>query len=89
MDCKCTNHLDRLCYICVNVILPGRLAKITDFVKSAYHAYSRVKLGDQDKSFVPLVSCKTYVENLHDWRNKKKEKYAIRYSYSVERVKIM
>ena len=85
MDRKCTNHPDRFCYICGNVILPDCLAKITDFVKKAYHAYFGVKLGDQDKLFVPLVSWKTGVENLRDWRDKKKGKYAIRCSYGVER----
>ena len=63
MDRKRTNHPDRFCYICGNVILPGRLAKITDFVKKAYHTYFGVKLGDQEKSFPPHVSCKTCVEN--------------------------
>ena len=73
MDRKCTNHPDRFCYICGNVILPGCLAKITDFVKKAYHAYFGVKLGDQDKLFIPHVSCKIGVENLRDWRDKKRK----------------
>ena len=38
MDCKCPNDPDRFCYICGNVILPGRVAKVTDFVKKVYHA---------------------------------------------------
>ena len=38
MDRKCTNHPDKFFYICGNVIFPGRLANITDFVKKAYHA---------------------------------------------------
>ena len=83
MDRKCTNHPDRFCHICGNVILPGRLAKITDFVKKAYHAYFGVKLGDQGKPFAPHVSYKTCVENLIG--EIKKEKYAIRCSYGVER----
>ena len=73
MERKCTNHPDRFCYICGNVILPRRLANITDFVKKAYHAYFGVKLGDQDKPFAPHVSCKTCVENLRDWSNKKRK----------------
>ena len=59
---KCTNHPDRFCYICGNVILSGRLAKITDFVKKAYRGYFGVKLGDQDKPFAPHVSCKICCE---------------------------
>ena len=61
MDCKCANHPDRFCYICCNVILPGRLAKITDFVKKAYHDYFGVKLGDQDKPFAVHVSWRTFM----------------------------
>ena len=69
MDRKCRNHPDRFCYICGNMILPGRVAKITDFVKKAYHGYFGVKLGDQDRAFASHVSCKTCVENLRDWEN--------------------
>ena len=73
MDCKCPNDPDRFCYICGNVILPGRVAKVTDFVKKVYHAYFGVKLADQDKPFAPHVSCKTCVENLRDWRDRKRK----------------
>lgn len=73
MDRKCKNHPNRFCYICGHVVLPDRQAKITDFVKKAYHAYFGVKLGDQDKPFAPHICCKTCVENLRDWRNKKRK----------------
>ena len=43
------------------------------FVKKAYQAYFGVKLGDQDKLFAPHICCKTSVENLRDWRNKKRK----------------
>ena len=89
MDRKCTNHPDRLCYICCNVILPGRLAKITDFVKKTYHAYFGVKFGDQDKPFAPHVSCKTCVENLRDLRDKKGKVCHSLFLWCGERVKIM
>ena len=72
MDRKCKSHPHRFSYICGNVILPGRVAKITAFVKKAYHCYFGVKLGDQDKAFAPHVSCKTCVENLRDWENEKR-----------------
>ena len=77
MDRTCKNHLNRFCYICGHVVLPDRQAKITDFVIKAYQAYFGVKLGDQDKPFAPHICCKTCVENLRDWRNRKKEEYAI------------
>ena len=49
---------DRFCYICGNVVLPKRQAKIIDFVKKAYCDYFRVKLGDQDTLFITHVCCK-------------------------------
>ena len=71
MDRKCRNHPDRYCYKCGNVILPGHVAKMTDFVKKAYHGYFGVQLRDQDKAFASHVSCKTCVESLRDWENGK------------------
>ena len=52
------------------MVLPNRQTKTTDFVKKTYDDYFGVKLGDQDKPFVPLVCCKTCMENLRDWRNR-------------------
>ena len=86
---KCTNHPDRFCYICGNVILSGRLAKITDFVKKAYRGYFGVKLGDQDKAFAPHVSCKICVVNLRDWRDRKGKVCHSLFLWCGERVKIM
>ena len=68
MDRKCKNIPDRLCYICGNVILFNCQPKITDFVNNAYRDYFEVKL-DQDKPFASHDCCKTYMENLRDWRN--------------------
>ena len=73
MNHKCKNNPDRFCYICGNVVLPNRQAKITDFVKKAYRSYFGIKLGDQDKPFAPHVCCKTCVENLRHWRNGKRK----------------
>ena len=66
MDRICTNHLDRFCYICGNVVLPGRLAIITDFVKRVYHPYFGVKFEDQEKPFAPHVSCDEKSEKISD-----------------------
>ena len=71
MGHKSKNNPDRFCYICGNVVLSNRQAKITGFVKKAYHNYFGVKIGDKDKPFAPSVCCKIYVENLWDWRNGK------------------
>ena len=73
MDCKCKNNPDRFYYICGNVVLPNRQAKITDFEKKAYHNYFGVKLEYQDKPFAPHICCKTCAENLSDWRNGKRK----------------
>ena len=73
MDRKCRNNPDKFCYICCNVILPNRQAKITEFVKKSYRDYFEVKLGKQYKPFAPHVCCKTSVENLRDRRNGEKK----------------
>ena len=68
---KCENDPNRFCYICGKVTLSSRQTKITHFVKQAYYAYFGVKLGDQDKPFAPHMCCKTYVESLRLWTQRK------------------
>ena len=53
------------------MVLPNRQAKITNFVKKAYHDYFGVKTTGL--GFAPHVCCKTCVEKLRDWRNLKKK----------------
>ena len=69
MDCKCKNNHDRIYFICSNVALPNHRAKITDFVKKAYHNYFGVKVGDQDTPFGLHVYCKTCgeLEGFEEW----------------------
>ena len=55
------------------MVLIDYQAKDTNLVKKAYQAYSGVELGDQDKLFAPHICCKACVENLLDWRNKKRK----------------
>ena len=73
MNRTCKNHPNRFCYICGHVVLSDCQAKVRDFVKKAYQAYFGVKPGDQDKPFAPHIYCKTCVENVQDWRNKKRK----------------
>ena len=40
---------------------------ISEFVKRAYLAYFKLKMGDQDKSWVPYNVCKPCVEDLRQW----------------------
>ena len=37
IDSKSKNNPDKFCYISSNVVLPNCQAKLTDFVKKAYH----------------------------------------------------
>lgn len=73
MNRKCINDPNRFCYICGQVTLSDRQSPITNFVKKSYHAYFGVKLGDQDKAFAPHICCKTCVEGLRRWTNKKQQ----------------
>ncbi|KAK2710064.1 hypothetical protein QYM36_013663 [Artemia franciscana] len=47
--------------------LPVDRRNITGFVKHAHEAYFEVKLGDQDKSWIPCTVCKTCLEYLWQW----------------------
>ena len=49
----------------------GQACAISDFVKRNYHAYFGLKLGDQDKTFAPHLACKSCVEALRHWANKR------------------
>src|SRR5215469_7065150 len=64
---SCRNNPDVFCYICGEYTLSGDRKNITRFVKRAYDAYFKVKLGDQDKSWAPHTVCKTCVEYLRRW----------------------
>ena len=67
---SCVNDPDVFCYICGKCTLENNRKLITDFVKQAYLAYFKVKLGDQDKSWVPHIVCKTCIEHLRQWTKK-------------------
>ena len=64
---SCKNHPDCFCYICGEWKTVDNRKSITNFVRKAYCAYFGIKLGDQDKSWAPLVVCKTCVEYLRQW----------------------
>ncbi|XP_076031279.1 uncharacterized protein LOC143019501 isoform X2 [Oratosquilla oratoria] len=42
-------------------------SKITQFVKSYYHAYCGIRIGDQDQTFASLTCCRTCAESLRSW----------------------
>uniref|UniRef100_A0AAV2M7A1 Uncharacterized protein n=1 Tax=Knipowitschia caucasica TaxID=637954 RepID=A0AAV2M7A1_KNICA len=64
---SCRNDPDVFCYICGDYTLSVDRKNITGFVKHAYEAYFKVKLGHQDKSWEPHTVCKTCVEYLWRW----------------------
>ncbi|KAL7639433.1 UNVERIFIED_CONTAM: hypothetical protein RMT77_009934 [Armadillidium vulgare] len=70
MDRKCKNNPNKFCYICGKVTFTDQIP-ITNFVKKSYHAYFGINLRDKDKAFAPNTCCKTCVENLRRWVNKK------------------
>ena len=58
---SCVNDPNVFCYIYGEYTLEHNRKLITDFVKQAYLAYFKVKLGDQDKSWAPPYC----LQNLH------------------------
>ena len=70
---KCKLNPNVFCYICGSFTVSKRRQGITEFVKKAYLAYFRVKLGDQDKNWPPHQVCRTCVENLRQWTKQKRK----------------
>ena len=71
---KCFNSPDIFFYICGFSTAKPQMQNITGFVNRAYHAYFKVKLGYQDKSWAPHKVYKSCVELLRSW-TKGKEKH--------------
>ena len=61
---KCRLNPNVFCYICGSFTVSKQRQGITDFVKKAYLSYFGVKIGYQDKNWVPHQVCRTCVENL-------------------------
>lgn len=62
----CHDDPDVFCYICDNCMAKHRF-NIGGFTRKAYQAYSGVKVGDQDKSWVPHKVCKNCTETFRLW----------------------
>ena len=54
----CCNDPVSFYYICGEYIVKGHKTSITDFVRKIYHAYFRVKVGDQDNLWFHMLSAK-------------------------------
>ena len=61
------NDPNWFCCICDKVTMTDQHSKITQFVKSFYHAYFGIRIRVQDKNFVPQTYCRTCVESLRRW----------------------
>ena len=70
---SCLNDPDVFCYICGQYTLKPNRNHVTSFIKRAYLAYFGVKLGDQDKPWVPHIVCKTCTEHLRQWTQGKRK----------------
>ena len=70
---RCVNDPDVFCYMYGEYTLEHNRKAISDFVKQAYLAYFKVKLGDQNKSLAPHIVCKTCIEHLQQWTNHKRK----------------
>ena len=69
---SCKNKPDIFCYICSEYTIVPNRNQVTSFVKHAYHSYFGIKLGDQDKAWVPHMVCKSCTEYLCQWTKGKK-----------------
>ena len=67
---SCLNNPNDLCHICGQYTLLSNRNGISEFVKRAYLAYFKVRLGDQDKAWAPHIVCKQCVEHLRQWTKK-------------------
>ena len=70
---SCVNDPNVFCYIYGEYTLEHNRKLITDFVKQAYLADFKEKLGDQDKLWATHIACKTCIEHLRQWTKKQKK----------------
>ena len=55
---QCRHNPDVFCYHCGEYMMIKHRLNVRGFTKRAYEAYFGMKLGDQDKSWVPHKVCK-------------------------------
>ena len=69
---SCQNRPDLFCSICDEYTFVPYRNPVTTFIKQTYHAYFGMKLGDQDKAWVPHLVCKSCTECLRQRSKGKK-----------------
>ncbi|XP_077117201.1 uncharacterized protein LOC143773722 [Ranitomeya variabilis] len=71
MPRKCANIVNNFCYVCGYVTFANQRRPITPLVKTAYHHYFGVKVGDQEKPWAPHICCNSCSVNLVAWLKNK------------------
>jgi hypothetical protein len=70
---QCLQSPQKFCGICGSYVFDTKVRQIDTFVKKRYFSYFQLKVGDQDKSFVPHIACNTCVEGLRYWYDGKRK----------------
>ncbi|KAL4703622.1 hypothetical protein ACJJTC_007649 [Scirpophaga incertulas] len=69
---NCKNDPNCFCNICGEYTFQYCRLSVSDFIKQVYFYYFRFPLDTCDKYWVPHMVCKTCVESLRLWANKKR-----------------
>lgn len=64
---RCRNSANVFCYICGQYCLESQRRPISSSLKSNYTAYFGLSIENQDKEWVPHISCKSCEINLGMW----------------------
>jgi hypothetical protein len=67
MSRKCRNSADSFCYTCGEFTPASQRKIMTVLEKKAYELYFKCKVGDQDKSWAPHMSCVRCTRTLRGW----------------------
>ena len=73
---KCFTNPDTFCNICGSFTISSQRANMSAFVKKAYFASFKIKLGHQDKPWAHHKVYKQCVESLRIWAKGTHEKLA-------------
>ncbi|KAJ8737977.1 hypothetical protein PYW08_000577 [Mythimna loreyi] len=64
---SCHNEPNVFCYICGEYTVKKYRKPVTDFVKSAYFSYFKLKIVNDYKPWIPQIVCKMCCEHLRQW----------------------
>ena len=67
MPRKCVNSRSNCCYISAGITFSSLKRNLTPLVKTAYHYYFGMKVGDQDKSCAPHICCNSCSVISREW----------------------